>query len=251
MKKQCLALVLALVLTALCAVPALALGAMETINYSNGDLYYGEVVNGKPNGVGTYTLPSGIYYHGDFVDGYFQGKGVYVWPDGTTYAGDFEKDLFQGKGVLTLPEGEYYIGEFYNDQYHGNGTYYAADGSVLRSGRFENGKFVEGTEAAAPATAPAPVTEDAGLKTEDVVGTWVCETFELSGMTLNAADFDLDSSMTFYADGTCLMMLNGEDYHDKWTIKDDKISMGSDLLPIVDGKIRMELDGGAFIYTRQ
>ena len=105
MKKQLSALFLALMMVLLCALPASADVQLKTVNYSNGDVYIGQVKDGLPHGVGTYTMTDGTYYHGDFVDGHFDGKGIYVWPSGNSYTGDFVRDMFQGKGVYTWASG--------------------------------------------------------------------------------------------------------------------------------------------------
>ena len=138
MKKQVIALLLALMLTTLCAVPAMADGSGQTIRYSNGDVYVGDVVNDLPNGSGTYTLPSGQTYHGDFADGYFNGQGVYKWDDGSWYAGNFTKDLFEGKGIYHWSTGEFYAGDFTQDERTGMGTFIWPNGD-LYVGEFVNG----------------------------------------------------------------------------------------------------------------
>lgn len=247
MKKQFFTLLLALMLAALCAVPAMADGAMETINYSNGDVYVGGVVNGLPNGIGTYTLASGQVYHGEMVDGYFHGIGIYVWPEGGSYTGSFVKDAFEGKGMYCYSDGTYYIGDFSGDKRNGQGTLYAADGSVLQSGTFVDNKFTGGAAAAAPAAAPA-VTSD--LKAEDVIGVWTCISLELEGTVLQASLLGIESTMTFNADGTCKMTLADEVYNDTWEIEDGKIVMGGDALEIVDGQLIMTLEGNKIIFTR-
>ena len=49
--------------------------------YSNGDIYYGNFVNGVRSGQGTYTWAStGIIYIGEFVNGEPNGNGSYVYP---------------------------------------------------------------------------------------------------------------------------------------------------------------------------
>lgn len=138
MKKQVTALLLALMLTVLCAVPAMADGSGQTIRYSNGDVYVGDVVNDLPNGSGTYTLLSGQTYHGDFADGYFSGQGVYKWDDGSWYAGSFAQDLFEGKGMYHWSTGEFYAGDFTQDARTGRGTF------IWPNGDMYVGEFIDG-----------------------------------------------------------------------------------------------------------
>lgn len=328
MKKQFLALILALMLAALCAVPAMADGAMETINFSSGDVYVGEVVNGKPNGVGTYTLASGKIYHGDMVDGYFEGTGTYLWTDGQLYVGEFVHDRIEGKGMVRYTDGTYYIGEFANNKCHGVGTYFAADGSVIESGKYENGTFIGG------ATAPTnedglqpedvigdwehtftfsgavavvsfeadgtcvlnsdgetasgvwgldgwnvlvdgvavayengelhwPVEGDtlvftrkaaaAGLTKNDLIGTWVLYSMGDGDSVMIADEVGLVATMTFKADGTCAMTLNGENYRDTWDVdpENSMLIMGDTPNPVVDGEIHLDLGGVTAIFVRQ
>ena len=140
MKKQLSALFLALMMVLLCALPASADVQLKTVNYSNGDVYIGQVKDGLPHGVGTYTMTDGAYYHGDFVDGHFDGKGIYVWPSGNSYTGDFVRDMFQGKGVYTWASGGIYAGDFVNDVRTGKGTLIWPEGETY-TGDFLNGKM--------------------------------------------------------------------------------------------------------------
>ena len=48
-----------------------------------------------------------------------------------------------GRGSLTFANGDEYVGEFRNGKQNGQGATYAADGSILLSGRWADGKFVE------------------------------------------------------------------------------------------------------------
>ena len=43
----------------------------ETINYSNGDKYVGNLKDGKPHGKGTYNFANGSFCKGTFKNGYF------------------------------------------------------------------------------------------------------------------------------------------------------------------------------------
>jgi hypothetical protein len=46
----------------------------EKLTWSNGHFYEGELVNGKPHGIGKLTSPSGLVYEGKWVDGLFEGN---------------------------------------------------------------------------------------------------------------------------------------------------------------------------------
>ena len=43
----------------------------ETINYSNGDKYVGNLKDGKPHGKGTYNFANGSFCKGTFKNGKF------------------------------------------------------------------------------------------------------------------------------------------------------------------------------------
>ena len=52
--------------------------------------YKGDVVIGKPHGVGTLVYPDGNKYVGEWINGLFHGQGIYtVASDGNSYIGEF------------------------------------------------------------------------------------------------------------------------------------------------------------------
>lgn len=118
-----------------------AVSNIETINYSDGCVYTGQVVNGKRHGKGKLLLPDGDVYEGDWKDGQRTGKGKYTWRNGNVYEGDWKNDQLTGKGKYTWPEGTVYVGDFVDGVITGYGTYTYANGEV-KSGRWENGKYL-------------------------------------------------------------------------------------------------------------
>ena len=54
--------------------------------------YKGDVVIGRPHGVGTVVYPDGNKYVGDFMNGLFHGQGTLIFPDGIKFVGDFRED---------------------------------------------------------------------------------------------------------------------------------------------------------------
>ena len=75
--------------------------------YPNGNSYFGEWLNGKPHGRGTYNYASGSVYKGSFENGLSNGYGIYTWkkPDGSIfqiYEGDWIQDKRSGWGVETV-----------------------------------------------------------------------------------------------------------------------------------------------------
>ncbi len=59
------------------------------IDYSNGSVYVGEIVSGKPHGQGTFTSPNGYKYEGEWKDGKPVGQGTEIFPDGSKGIGEF------------------------------------------------------------------------------------------------------------------------------------------------------------------
>jgi hypothetical protein len=131
---------------------------------ANGDRYVGAFRNGKENGQGTYTFATGQKYVGEFKDGSFNGQGTlnflygetvgeYIegkpngqgtrtFTDGRKYVGEFMNGKYWGQGTLTFADGQKYVGEFKEEKFDGQGTYYAANGSIISSGIWADGKFL-------------------------------------------------------------------------------------------------------------
>lgn len=244
MKKQFFALLLALMLAALCAVPAMA----ETINYTNGDKYVGEVVNGKPNGIGTYTTSGGQVYHGEMVDGYFEGTGVYTWPSGSIYAGEFKKDLFEGKGVLVDADGYVYIGEFSGDKRHGIGSIYTPEGTLALTGVFENGELVQ--ELTASSAAPAETPASSASAADSFIGEWVCSAVKIGEMSISAEAAGLDVRLSINADGSCTLSYDGDSATDKWTLDGDHIVVDGGNLYLNGDELHMVEEDGTIVFVR-
>jgi hypothetical protein len=109
------------------------------INFG-GDIYDGNLENGKPNGKGVYTFVNGNVYEGDFVDGMFDGKGTKKWKNGSSYTGDFKKDKMNGKGIYKFANGTTYDGSFVDDQFEGQGIKKFVNG-VTYEGQFKKDEF--------------------------------------------------------------------------------------------------------------
>ena len=108
---------------------------MET---KNGDVYEGEVVDGKYHGKGTYTSHLGFTYVGDFLNNTMTGKAHLTGPDGTVYEGDFLNGKRNGKGKVTSPEGWTYEGDWAEDKKTGKGKF------TYKNGDTYEGDLVDG-----------------------------------------------------------------------------------------------------------
>ena len=103
--------------------------------FDNGDVYEGEVVNGKMHGKGKYTYANGIIDEGKFFAGTMV-KGKCIYPGGVVKEGDFaEGELVKGK--YTYADGTTEEGEFVDTKLV-KGRYTYSDGD------FEEGGFIDG-----------------------------------------------------------------------------------------------------------
>lgn len=142
--------------------------------FSNGDVYEGELVDGKMHGRGVYrysggnvytghfhkgkphdpnaafTYSNGDRYEGPYIDGLKDTRdgnhAVYTFNDGKVYTGPFQANVREGHGaVMQWPDGRRYEGSFMQGKKHGVGTMYKKDGrwDVMR---YDSGKKVERLE---------------------------------------------------------------------------------------------------------
>jgi len=88
---------------------------------SNGSPYIGDLVNGKPHGIGTFQDHDQIYV-GNWQLGAASGAGSLMKADGSAYCGEFYMGKEHGSGSLTLGSGERYTGQFSGGARHGHGT---------------------------------------------------------------------------------------------------------------------------------
>lgn len=117
---------------------------------------------------GRYVWPSGDVYSGEWLDDKRHGTGTDTFASGHRYSGGFVDGKRQGQGSYTFPDGERYVGEWRLGERHGLGVLYAADGSVLRSGRWADDEWVQHA-ALDPArfpfqAAPARIDADEALR---------------------------------------------------------------------------------------
>lgn len=102
--------------------------------YHNGDNYAGEVFDDKAHGFGTYTFKNKDKYEGYMVNGERHGYGKMTWSDdSSSYEGIWEHDLRCGKGKMSWSDGTYYEGGWKKDVRSGSGFY-----------KYSNGDFFEG-----------------------------------------------------------------------------------------------------------
>jgi hypothetical protein len=78
----------------------------EKDGYFSDHKYEGEIENDKPNGNGTWTQMDGATYVGQFVDGRREGLGTFTWSDKAangqnSYEGEWVNNRKHGKGKFT------------------------------------------------------------------------------------------------------------------------------------------------------
>ena len=115
-----------------------------SMTFPNGSRYVGAFRNGTYNGQGDFTLPSGERYVGEFRDGKFNGQATYTFPNGERYVGEFRDGVYSGRGTYTVASGAKWIGPWRDGKRNGQGIEYRPDGTVLRTGIWENGTFIRG-----------------------------------------------------------------------------------------------------------
>ena len=60
--------------------------------YSLRNTYYGNFLNGRRNGQGTFLYANGSKYEGNWENNFKHGWGKYTYKDGKVYEGYFEED---------------------------------------------------------------------------------------------------------------------------------------------------------------
>ena len=104
--------------------------------YSNGDVYEGEFVDGQRHGSGILISASGDVYEGEFVDDQQHGRGIYTLANGDIYEGKFHDSQFLA-GKYTTRLGNIYEGNFYNGVIYGKGKHINPDGEIYQ-GEFKD-----------------------------------------------------------------------------------------------------------------
>lgn len=135
----------------------------KVIRFDNGDIYKGEILNGKRSGfgiclfsnkdkyeglwkndlmhcVGKYIFSDGSIYTGDFKDGLIEGLGMHRYVNKDIYKGYYKNNKREGKGVLYYKDGSKYTGSWNEDKQSGEGELIKSNGEHYK-GQFLDGKF--------------------------------------------------------------------------------------------------------------
>ena len=134
---------------------------------ANGGKYVGEFKDNKRDGQGTVFGANGDKFVGEWKDDKKDGQGTYVGANGNKYVGEYKDDRFNGQGTMTIGDGQWrgskLVGEFKDDkpvgrtyilandrkclveikdgELNGPGICYAANGSIISQGIYQNGKL--------------------------------------------------------------------------------------------------------------
>lgn len=109
------------------------------IHYENGDVFVGELNNGKRQGVGILEEKSGDKYEGSWLNDLKSGTGTYTSKaQDKIYDGDWREDMRWGNG-REITQFYQYSGSFFKNLYSGSGILVDKDGSVY-DGDWKMGK---------------------------------------------------------------------------------------------------------------
>lgn len=112
----------------------------KRVEYDGGDVYEGEIRNGKRHGKGKYTWSDGSFYEGEWKDDRKDGNGKQSHPDGTCYDGGWKDDKMDGFGVLVYSNQSRYEGHWSEGTENGHGMLTFANGNSY------DGEWKDGNE---------------------------------------------------------------------------------------------------------
>lgn len=116
--------------------------------YPNGDIFEGDMLDGKRHGNGTYNLANQERYEGKFAFDEFSGDGKYYSVHGNgleeVYQGQFKHNLRNGEGVFQYHDGAKYTGGWRDGARDGQGKMVWKDGSVYTGGFQNDGRHGQG-----------------------------------------------------------------------------------------------------------
>jgi serine/threonine protein kinase len=117
--------------------------------YSDGT-YTGAFVNDVPEGTGVFESADGSRYEGVFLNGVLDGRGTISWKNGNKMTAEFKNGVPEGPVVYRWPNGARHEGPMLNGTFNGPGVQYAADGSIVAQGMWENGVLKSNLSDSAP-----------------------------------------------------------------------------------------------------
>lgn len=126
------------------------------IRWANGDVYQGDIVQGRRHGQGSFAWASGQRYNGPWVNDEPQGRGQMGFANGDQYEGEVVQGTPHGQGRMRYASGDVFEGRFSRGRPDGQGLYRWANGQSyegpwaneqphgLGKLRYANGNVYEG-----------------------------------------------------------------------------------------------------------
>lgn len=93
------------------------------VTWANGDVYNGELQQGKRHGQGEFVWANGQRFRGDWVQDVPHGKGSMKFATGNQYEGDIAQGEPHGDGRMVFASGDSFQGRFVKGKPNGQGTY--------------------------------------------------------------------------------------------------------------------------------
>ena len=111
------------------AAPTSKLTGQVHYKWDNGDVFDGQMLDGKRNGKGRFVWASGQSYDGDWRDDVAVGEGAMVFVNGDRFQGQVKDGKPDGRGKMQFSNGDTYEGQFDKGISDGEGVYTEKDGS--------------------------------------------------------------------------------------------------------------------------
>jgi hypothetical protein len=119
------------------------LSGQGVLTFANGNKYVGEYKDDNFNGHGTFTFANGNKYVGEYKEGKREGQGTFTFASGDKYVGEFKGNKRDGQGTYTFANGGRHVGEWRDDSPNGQGIEYRADGTIVNSGQWTDGRLAK------------------------------------------------------------------------------------------------------------
>ena len=122
--------------------PAATITTTTAINYNDGSVYNGGVLNGNKHGHGEFVWGElsdwpGDRYVGDYHNDQQHGRGKYFHANGDTYEGEWFEHKKHGEGVYLHANGCKYVGQWSRGNKHGFGVFTWGNGTQWHGDKYE------------------------------------------------------------------------------------------------------------------
>ena len=118
--------------------------------------------------------------------------------------------------------------------------------------QYNNGTQVNGSSSqSTQAQKSSSSSSSSGVSSSDVVGTWVCHSATVNGQTILASQVGVNATITFNSNGTCTMLLNGEQDSASWSISGGKLVVDGMPVELSNGQLLTNISGGTLVFVRQ